>query len=459
VRLCAGGAAFGDSDFIIEPAAHVLTRTAIRSLAGDRRSFGDAAGLRTADCGIVALPAVSAWAYATACAAEVPRVILARVHRRRPDMAAKSKLRAAAAEIGANAAPDALLRIDAVRKFADIVAALGGNPAALLAQVQIDPASLDNPHAMIPHRALAQLLENAAAALQCPDFGMRLAAAQGGLKVLGPLEYAMRNSRTVRAAFRYCVDHIQVYTTAAQMHYEERELDGAVFLHIDVLLPGRPDCPQTVERALLLSLHSALKLSDGRARAREVWFVHRPLAAVPVYEAHFGAGVRFGQRMNGLLFAAEDFDAPIPNVDSQVYEVAVDFIEHRFPAANAALSIRTRAIVERLLLAGDCSYGAVASMLGMHTRTLQRRLKAEGESFETIKDGVRRELALRYLQRTAVPLPRVAELLGYSETSALSRSCYRWFSASPREIRGHAGDGQHRSPVSAPPRLPNACSS
>jgi AraC-like DNA-binding protein len=86
-------------------------------------------------------------------------------------------------------------------------------------------------------------------------------------------------------------------------------------------------------------------------------------------------------------------------------------------------------------LAGNCTHNGVASMLGMHPRALQRRLRAEGESFEAIKDSVRREIALRYLKQSSLPLIRVARLLGYSETSALSRSCYRWFSASPRQLR------------------------
>jgi AraC-like DNA-binding protein len=64
-------------------------------------------------------------------------------------------------------------------------------------------------------------------------------------------------------------------------------------------------------------------------------------------------------------------------------------------------------------------------------------LRAEGESFEAIKDSVRRQIALRYLRESSIPLIRVARLLGYSETSALSRSCYRWFSASPKQLRGN----------------------
>ena len=66
----------------------------------------------------------------------------------------------------------------------------------------------------------------------------------------------------------------------------------------------------------------------------------------------------------------------------------------------------------------------MASALGLHPRTLQRRLRDEGESFEGIKDSVRRDVALRYLQQPDVSLVRVTEILGYSETSVLSRSCH-----------------------------------
>ena len=45
------------------------------------------------------------------------------------------------------------------------------------------------------------------------------------------------------------------------------------------------------------------------------------------------------------------------------------------------------------------------------------------------------EVALRYLEQPEVSLVRVTEILGYSETSVLSRSCHRWFCASPRELR------------------------
>ena len=337
---------------------------------------------------------------------------------------------ATTAEVGA-----ATVRVDGLRKFPEVVMRLGGNPGALLAKSQIDPAVLQNRHAVIPYRSLVILLERSAHELSCPDFGMRLALAQGGLKVLGPLEFAMRNSSTIREAFQYCASHPQVYSTASQMRFETGRAPDALFLKFEILLQRVPPHAQAVERALLLTQLVALDISRGRVRALEVWFTHEPQVSESRYRDYFGVPVRFGQAANGLFIANSDLDLPIPNIDAQLYELSTDFIENRFPSASAPLSTRVRTIIERLLIEGDCNYGSVSSMLGMHPRTLQRRLRAESQSFESIKDSVRREVAIRYLQHSSLPLIRIARLLGYSETSALSRSCYRWFSASPRQLR------------------------
>jgi Arabinose-binding domain of AraC transcription regulator, N-term len=111
----------------------------------------------------------------------------------------------------------AMVRVGALRNFKDLVASLDGDPLALLQQSQIEPALLDDLNGLIPYVTLAKLLERACVELNCPDFGMRLAAVQEGTKVMGPLEVAMRNSPTLGEAFRYCTDHIQAYSTALQL--------------------------------------------------------------------------------------------------------------------------------------------------------------------------------------------------------------------------------------------------
>ena len=67
--------------------------------------------------------------------------------------------------------------------------------------------------------------------------------------------------------------------------------------------------------------------------------------------------------------------------------------------------------------------------------SLQRKLEAEGTSFATIFDRVRAGLARSYLLESRLSVAEIAELLGYSETGALTRAVRRWFGENPRRVR------------------------
>jgi AraC-like DNA-binding protein len=201
--------------------------------------------------------------------------------------------------------------------------------------------------------------------------------------------------------------------------------------------------PQAVEHALLLTQQNIMELSGGQTRASEIWFAHEPISPLSTYEKYFGTTVKFGQPMNGALLPMKDLDRAIPGADPQLYGLATYFIEAHFPAHEVDLSARVSALIEPLLQQGQCTQDEVAAKLGISPRALQRRLKTEGKSFESIRDAVRRDLALRYLTQSTLPLIRVAEILGYSDTAVLTKSCYRWFSSSPRQLRLGHGETRH----------------
>ncbi|MFG2551150.1 helix-turn-helix transcriptional regulator [Streptomyces sp. NPDC048581] len=81
------------------------------------------------------------------------------------------------------------------------------------------------------------------------------------------------------------------------------------------------------------------------------------------------------------------------------------------------------------------SLGEVARFLALHPRTLQRRLAEEGAGFDQLRDEALRELAHQYLTESSLSMSHVALALGFSEQSALTRACRRWFGKTPTAIR------------------------
>jgi len=160
------------------------------------------------------------------------------------------------------------------------------------------------------------------------------------------------------------------------------------------------------------------------------------------YQRYFGTKVSFGNPINALFLDVADMQFPIKNRSRQLYELATSYINQKYPMVTTLISTQVRVIVNGLLASGNCTSEAVSDALGMHPRTLQRRLREEGTRFEDVKDEVRRDAAMRYLGQKSISLMRVAHLLGYSEASVLSRSCHRWFAKSPRMMRQQLGDAE-----------------
>jgi AraC-like DNA-binding protein len=332
---------------------------------------------------------------------------------------------------GAN--PVAMVRSDSLRYFGELVRAMGGDPGPLFASARIDPARVERRDQLIPYRQMIHLLEIAADALGRPDFGLRLARRQYAEGILGPLDIAMRNSPTVSAAWRFCADHVHAYSSGARITLARD--DERWRIRFGITVPRIYRQRQAAEHALLVSQLATRMFSGGRAAAREVWLTHEPLAGGDGHAEAFGCPVRFAQPCNALFFEAADFAAPVVGRDERVLELAAFFIDSRFPAPDAMIRTRVRAAIEQQLGESTCTQAEVAAALGMHPRTLQRRLRGEGENFEAIKDEVRREAAIRYLRETRLPLKTIAGKLGYSELSVLYRSCHRWFGEPPSTVR------------------------
>lgn len=76
-----------------------------------------------------------------------------------------------------------------------------------------------------------------------------------------------------------------------------------------------------------------------------------------------------------------------------------------------------------------------ARKLTMSRRTLQRRIEAEGTSYQQILDTTRHDLAAHYLENTALSIAEIAFLLGFREPNSLYRAFRGWTGTTPDHVR------------------------
>ncbi|HEX7874901.1 MAG TPA: AraC family transcriptional regulator ligand-binding domain-containing protein [Sphingobium sp.] len=334
---------------------------------------------------------------------------------------------------------DMLTRYDAVEMqmlylFPELVEELGGDPRALLTEAGIDADAFLTGAARASYRQTVELMELSAARLACPDFGMRLGTKQSG-KIDSPLVIAMKHSRTFGEALRFVTSHSHAHSLAATIWLRQSHWEGFVSLGHDILLDGLPNRVQAVEQILLVAHHSAMEATGGRIRARCVVFRHQPLSPMRVYRGMFGCEVRFGLQANSILFHEADLDCPILNPDEEVHARIAAFIDTHYPQRRPPVHAQVRALVMRGIDSEYCTNDRVAAALALHPRTLHRRLAREGSSFQQIKNDVRRDMMLYYLQQTAMDLSQVSERLGFVEQSAMTHYCRKWFDLSPTQLR------------------------
>ena len=149
-------------------------------------------------------------------------------------------------------------------------------------------------------------------------------------------------------------------------------------------------------------------------------------------------GLRVGSKGSALDLVTEvDREAERELVSALRHARPHDAIQGEEGASleGSSLTCRTRSVLAERLDGKPPPLESVARELGLSPRSLQRGLSGEGTSFRTLLDGLRRDIALEYLEAGEAPISEIAYLVGFSETSAFTRAVTRWFGRSPVRIR------------------------
>jgi AraC-like DNA-binding protein len=252
----------------------------------------------------------------------------------------------------------------------------------------------------------------------------------------GPLGYAMVASADVGQALGVVERYSSLRLQVAEFSVERG--NGRVQLSIEDVL-GWGELDEYISShivgalCLLLETVSGMPLPDTR-----VAFTFPTPDWANEYATQLrGMMLEFGAPLC-LIDMPESFaTTPCITADAGAYRQALRLCE-RAEAQHQSDGDVAQRVLDRLL-DREGEYPGLSEMakaVHMSERTLNRKLKAQGTSYQMLLDDVRQELAVWYLRQTETPVEQIAERLGYRDTSNFSRTCKRWFGVTPREIRG-----------------------
>lgn len=343
------------------------------------------------------------------------------------------------------------IRSACLRGLRATVAELGGDADLLARTAGVPVEALDSDDVLITERAAATLLEVAAATLRCPDLGLRVGSRQD-ITMLGSLAVAIQHSPTLGDAMECTSRYLFVHSgslslTVGPDPYGERGVAALLYGPADATGPV-----QGTDSGLAFVHRTITYLAGGPYGLRSVELPYRPAAPLAVHEALYGAPVRAGRDVPAAVLRVPRhlMHHAMGAVNENLRQLALAFLAEQAPALVPAVTPRVTAAVQESLGTRPVEVGAVAALLALHPRTLQRRLEAEGTTFATVVDDVRRHTARRLLTTTDLAIGQVAHLVGFAEQSALSRAARRWWGESPRAVRRGAR-GAPGGPATASP--------
>lgn len=187
----------------------------------------------------------------------------------------------------------------------------------------------------------------------------------------------------------------------------------------------------------------ASALCDKDLRPLSVGLVSQAPANSQPLTDYLRCPVFFEQPANWLRCDAALLYQPTAQPDANlraVLEQQAEVLLETLPASDDdALSTSIRRSVLSHLQGGEPTLQHVAADLYMSTRTLHRRLAAQGQTFRGLLEQTRFELAKSYLADRRLSLADVSILLGYAEQSPFTHAFKRWAGMTPKQWRSEQG--------------------
>ena len=326
-----------------------------------------------------------------------------------------------------------------VRGVVEMFAAEGIDVDALFRDARLDATVLDDPAGRFSIDDVSVLWDMAVTRSGKATLGLSpaLALTYGKLGVVG---HAMMACPTLLAALQQLARSMDLVSSAATFAIVPAD-DGPWF-ELGHLGGERPVPRQRVEFGMLTMLGFCSWITGGQVQPRAVEFVYSAPDDATAHRDVFACPVRFGCAANRALLRQCDLALPLSARDPEMAALHARLVDEELERLDGApTSHRVRQLLAERLAHAEPRRKDIADALRLSDRTFQRRLQAEGTSFQQLLDETRRELAQRYLQRPRHSLRHVADLLGFEDQGNLFRACKRWFGESPSTYRARFSVG------------------
>ena len=321
-------------------------------------------------------------------------------------------------------------------------------PEALLAGTGLKPQDLNDPERRITVRQALQYIDNTLHIAPQPDWYLAWAGTLSD-HFHGPISVALMSAPTLGHGVETFIDFFPA--RVPYLHLQARREGDGFYAEIWPLIALGDATPLLIETPLMILQQYMQTVYGVDFSAARLDLDYPPTPHADCYARYFPCPVRFNAARSALVFPAQW--CALRNLDYHESTWA-----HALGQCQALASSRERSTlgeVQRLLGRAfeDASRPRalptledVAAQLHLAPRTLIRRLRALGTSYQAITDDFLRQRAAELLRNDEVKIKAVAAALGFQNPANFGKAFKRWFGVSPGSFRR----GQGRVEADAP---------
>jgi AraC-like DNA-binding protein len=324
-----------------------------------------------------------------------------------------------------------LLRSGVAALIPEMLEEQGISPEGAFGRAGFGRRPLAQPEPAVPLVWLGRLFKAAAAATAQAEFGL-LVGLRAGSRLMDWGQGPMPSDTHVSAALMRIISRPASFPNA----FLTLNVSATTCTIACEMLPRNLIARDQLADCALGFAAGALRFLCGpRWRARGFRFAHDPPPDPSRYAALLLAPISFDANATAMEFEStwldRDYTSPQTHASNDLYDRRL----HRDVVGEVRKALASWSTVDKP------SAPAVARMLGLQPRALNRLLGKTGTKFSRMLEEARYERAQQMLRDPGVPIVSIAWSFGYADASAFSRAFHRWSGVTPTKWRKDAESG------------------
>lgn len=310
---------------------------------------------------------------------------------------------------------------------------LGLDEQQLLRFASLSPSLLQQEGSRLAPKQLARLMVKIMK--EADDEFLGLASQPCRFGVFTLLCERLIHANTLDQAMRETQRFYGLVTQALRFELTETEHEVRVTILLDQ--PERDDNAILIEFLLLIWHRFPSWLIGQEIPLKKVLFSYPAPAHAEEYRLLFPGPREFNHSHNTLVWPKSVLQLPIHRSPEQLkrYLAQVPLQWFRKQRFSDYQTERVMQLLEQSDSPHLTTLEDIAAILHMTSRTLRRKLTAEGSRFQQMKDDLRRDQAIYWLSQEDISVNEAGEQVGYTETASFIRAFKGWTGISPGQYQ------------------------